>query len=261
MSSCIPVLTYHTVNSQGPVTPRVFERHLTILKELEFRSLRAEELNSLLKGETREKERALAITFDDGFLDNWTIASPLLEKYGFCAIFFIITSRVEPTGNGCRPRMGAGESGKTGFTARRVNWDELREIERLGLGDVHSHTHSHRHFFKDLNGCKDGKDLVWLSEDIDRSKREIEKYLGSREVFLCWPGGEYDSRAVECAENFGFRTFFTTKDGVNRVGSGTREIKRLHVTSKGRIPFGLRVLLYSGSLRYRAFKSARRIFG
>jgi len=142
-----------------------------------------------------------------------------------------------------------------------MSWDELKEIERLGLGDVHSHTRSHRHYFRELNGCKDGKDLGWLSEDIDRSKREIEKYLGSREVFLCWPGGEYDSRAVECAENLGFQTFFTTRDGVNRVGSGTQEIKRLHVTSKGRVPFGPRVLLYSGSLRYKAFKSARRIFG
>lgn len=261
MSLCIPVLTYHSISPEGPVTPEVFERHLSVLKKFGFQSIGGEELKRLLNGEKRKKKRVLAITFDDGFLDNWTIACPLLEKYGFHAIFFVITSRVASGGKGCWPWTRSKGIDRTCSVEMYMSWDELKEIERLGLGDVHSHTHSHRHFFRDLNGCKREEDLRWLSEDIKRSKREIEKHLGSREVFLCWPGGEYDSRTMESAENLGFHTFFTTEDAVNRVGSGTREIKRLHVTSKGRVPFGLRVWLYSGSLRYKVFKSVRGIFG
>ncbi|NIO19165.1 MAG: polysaccharide deacetylase family protein [Candidatus Aenigmarchaeota archaeon] len=254
-------MTYHSVDSEGPVSPEVFEYHLKVLTDLGFQSIGGEELKSFLEGNRREKKRVLTITFDDGLLDHWTIACPLLRKYGYRAIFFVITGRIEPGGDGCRPWAKAEKNQTAGFVNRYMSWDELKEIERLGLGEVHSHTHSHRHFFRDLNGCVGDGDLQWLAEDINRSKREIERYLGRREIFLCWPGGQYDSRALECGRGLGFQTFFTTKDGTNGPGSGTREIKRLHVTSKGRIPFNVRVWLYSGSLRYKAFELTKEIFG
>ncbi len=261
MSFCLPVLTYHSVGPGGSVTPEIFEQHLRGMAKSGFRSIGGKDLKGFLNGDIRNKKRVVAITFDDGFLDNWTVACPLLMKYGFRAIFFVITGKIEPGGNGCRPWIKAGETYSESLVGRYMSWDELKEMERLGLGEVHSHTHSHRFLFKDLNGCMGSKDLQWLAGDIKRSKEEIHKHFGSREVFLCWPGGEYESRALHCGENSGFHTFFTTIDGTNQPGSGTREIKRLHVTSKGRVPFNLRVWLYSGSLSYRAFELMRRIFG
>jgi peptidoglycan/xylan/chitin deacetylase (PgdA/CDA1 family) len=88
----------------------------------------------------------VVLTFDDGYLDNWAFAAPLLERYAFNGIVFVnpefVGSEQTP-----RPslkdvwagRLSPEELPRTGF----LSWPELAEMERAGVMDVQSHALSH----------------------------------------------------------------------------------------------------------------------
>ncbi|NWF55785.1 MAG: polysaccharide deacetylase family protein, partial [Syntrophaceae bacterium] len=92
----IPVFMYHHVNwhEEDLVTlsPSGFENHLRTLRERGYESLFLDELVPILRGEREAFKPSVALTFDDGHLDNWVFAFPLLEKYGMKATIFVITS-------------------------------------------------------------------------------------------------------------------------------------------------------------------------
>jgi len=90
------VLMYHRIGTpvSDPwnlsVSPENFEQHLKVLKN-NYSVVSTDELVEKLKTKNI-KNRSVAITFDDGYLDNFTIAKPILEKYSLPATFFITDS-------------------------------------------------------------------------------------------------------------------------------------------------------------------------
>ena len=95
----LPVLCYHSVNSvpnpeSDPMTPECFERHLAYLNAhhtvVSFASL----IDALCEGR-RLPPDAVAITFDDGYRDNYEVVYPLLKKYETPATMFVVTGFVD----------------------------------------------------------------------------------------------------------------------------------------------------------------------
>mgnify|MGYP003945291843 CR=1 FL=1 len=87
------VLMYHKITEQDldiwdlAVSPDRFEQQLQVLKE----TMEIVSLKQLVTTRSLFKNR-VAITFDDGYIDNFKIAKPILEKYDIPATFFV-TSR------------------------------------------------------------------------------------------------------------------------------------------------------------------------
>ncbi|NML67127.1 polysaccharide deacetylase family protein [Hymenobacter sp. RP-2-7] len=92
------VLMYHRVAEPDTdiwdlaVSPAHFEQQLRVLKQLGT-VISASELVERLRTRTLPR-RSIAITFDDGYLDNYTTASPLLTHYQLPATFFIVSGNV-----------------------------------------------------------------------------------------------------------------------------------------------------------------------
>src|SRR3546814_7459901 len=90
----VPVLMYHHVSpSDGMITtsPVNFEHQLAWLARHGYRSISSTEFAGHLNGQP-VPSGSILITFDDGYLDNWVYAYPLLKKYGFSALVFLVTS-------------------------------------------------------------------------------------------------------------------------------------------------------------------------
>ncbi len=106
------ILMYHRVSdvSDGTdpwslcVSPTHFEEHLQVLS----RQAHAIPLAHLTQSFKRTRKRQVAITFDDGYADNFYNARPLLEKYGHPAVFFIVSGAID--------------------SQREFWWDELEQI-------------------------------------------------------------------------------------------------------------------------------------
>jgi peptidoglycan/xylan/chitin deacetylase (PgdA/CDA1 family) len=132
------------------IDPRMFEDHISRLSAAGYVSISLSELHAYMARKGRIPSRALALTFDDGYLDNWVFAFPILRKYGFRATIFVSTDFIDRTDR-ARPNLADVWEGRSemedlewrGFLCR----DEMRRMIESGLIDVEGHCRSHTWYF------------------------------------------------------------------------------------------------------------------
>jgi len=91
-------LYYHRiapVRDRLSCPPELFEDQLRVLKRAGYQSISLSELREFLKGKPLSVEKPIILTFDDGFIDFWAHAFPLLEKYQFQAVVFLVPDWIE----------------------------------------------------------------------------------------------------------------------------------------------------------------------
>jgi len=158
----IPVLCYHNVSDIDGHSPRRFEEHLAAIQDAGYRTISARELVAGLNGARFLPDKACVLTFDDCHLSNWTVAAPLLAKYGMTATFFCVTDFV---GQGAKrlqlgPQAGGPELLSAPESFRRVldvddraqfmNEAELRAMIDVYGFEVHGHSARHQGCFRSL---------------------------------------------------------------------------------------------------------------
>jgi peptidoglycan/xylan/chitin deacetylase (PgdA/CDA1 family) len=151
----IPIFVFHSLE------PVSFERRLRYLADNNYRSLSADELFYALMGATKVRDRAVALTFDDGRGSLYGIGLPLMRRYGLRGIVFLVPGRV-PTGGGLPPTWDEVEAGRVPAArvlerereAPLLSWVEIETMARSGLFDFQSHTltHSRIHTRPDVVG-------------------------------------------------------------------------------------------------------------
>ena len=252
----VPVLMYHHVTRHRgdtvTVTPEVFAGQMRYLAEAGYRTLTLAELVDHIRGKGVVRERAVAITFDDGWLDNHRYAYPVLQEHRLNAAIFIVTGRADAaSADGCRsagefPRHGEAkrliEEGEAGTVV--LDWETVRSMASTELVEFHSHTVSHRKCHELERG-----ELV---REIVESKRVMERELGRPCPYLCWPYGKFSDAGVELAREAGYEAIFTTIHGVAEVGSDPFRIKRI-VVKDDVAWFKWRMRLYTNPLLARLY--------
>lgn len=125
----LPVFHFHDEQ------PDDFERKLRYLATNRYRTVSADDIASFIGGGALP-ERAVALCFDDAWASVWGTAGPLLKRYGFRAILYVIPGRTDDATD-CRPRSEV-VSGSPFAT-----WPELRALVDEGSFEIQSHTFSH----------------------------------------------------------------------------------------------------------------------
>ena len=153
----LSVIYYHSVgpvkedweNSFLTTGTDVFEEHLAWLSR-RYSTISLTEYWQIRNGFKPPVKNPLVITFDDGYLDNWVWAFPLLKKYGMKATIFVSPEFVDER-SGCRPlsedyvKQGNGPEEMDGWGF--LSWDEMRIMESSGLIDIQSHAMTHTRYF------------------------------------------------------------------------------------------------------------------
>ena len=170
----IPVLNYHSVSAdpswlqiadQVSLTPGAFERQLEYLARHGYQTLFMSEIQGLLAGgrDTEPPAKYVALTFDDGYADNWIAVLPLLKKYGMKATLFVSTGFITGA-DGCRPTLDNAAPGAIDWSGY-LTWPELRSMQASGLVEIQSHGCSHSRVFTgpQLRGfVGPGKPNLWM---------------------------------------------------------------------------------------------------
>ncbi|MCB9503354.1 MAG: polysaccharide deacetylase family protein [Deferribacteres bacterium] len=141
----VPVFVFHSVD---PIT---FEEQLLYLKKNGYRTLNADDLLQILKGKKTLQERSVVLTFDDGVASLYSVAWPLLKKYEYQAISFLIpgciTDEAPPSASfddylsGQVPFEKLLEREQGDFPL--CSWQEINEIHQSGEIDFQAHTMYH----------------------------------------------------------------------------------------------------------------------
>jgi peptidoglycan/xylan/chitin deacetylase (PgdA/CDA1 family) len=253
-SVAVPVLMYHHVSPvAGPinVSPEHFEDQLAWLQSHGYSSLTSEAFAAHLRGEVAPPKSVL-ITFDDGYLDNYVHAYPLLRKYGFRAMIFLVTSWI---GDGPQrshsgqadmpPVLDHGESMRRVAEGRlddvALRWSEIQAMRAEGVCEFHSHTHTHTRWDKRPDAADKNERMV---EELAASRASLQAHLGSVSEHLCWPQGYFDPDYVGIAQAAGFRYLYTTRAfGRNTPGADPAHIFRFAVRNTTGASVGRRILV------------------
>ena len=199
-----PVLLYHKIDAptadvkiRGAFTaPKTFERQMVYLKKRGWTFLHATELLRRFAEERRFPEKSIAITFDDGWKDNYIHAFPVLTKLKIKATVFLVpscvgemTDRVTAEGEGPREHLSV---------------DEIRDMAENG---VEFGSHGMNHLLMDRIGDSTAR------SEIHDSKRAIEDLLQRPCTAFAYPAGFFTDSAKRFAEDAGYLGAFTTVFG------------------------------------------------
>ena len=151
----VPVLMYHSVSANPSWLPGArdlsvsvgaFKRQLEILARKGFEVLSTAALTDLRQNAGALPRRPVVLHFDDGYLDNWVAAYPMLDEFGFQATFFVSIDFI-----GCDPeaRPTLSDVTRGNVSAEDLRWDgymswtELERLEGSGLIAIESHGEDH----------------------------------------------------------------------------------------------------------------------
>lgn len=270
----VPVLMYHHVTPTDGminVSPQNFESQLQWFSKHGYQTITCARLAEHLQGKPAPAKSVL-ITFDDGYLDNYVYAYPLLKKYGFNAAIFLVTSWV---GDGpIRNHAGKGPLPDTPdhaacskfvqqghYDSVALRWSEVEQMQADGVFEFHSHTHTHTRWDKSDQAHKNEHML----RELAMSREKLIDRLGSVSEHFCWPQGYFDSEYQYLAYQAGFRYLYTTHAfGRNLPGSDPGHIYRFAVRNTSGTSVGRRTIVAAHPLlapafnRFKLWKRTRR---
>jgi peptidoglycan/xylan/chitin deacetylase (PgdA/CDA1 family) len=186
----VPVLMYHSVGIPNDkwqwnylTTPYdIFEKQLSWLKRKGYQSISLQHLYEYMNEKCNLPKNPIVLTFDDGYLDNWVFAYPLLKKYGFNAIIYISPEFADPR-NIIRKNLNDTWANEIPFeqleTQGYLSWAEMKEMEKEGVVDIQSHTMSHT-WYPISNTIIDfrhpGDSYIWMSWNKNPDTKYVLQY-------------------------------------------------------------------------------------
>jgi peptidoglycan/xylan/chitin deacetylase (PgdA/CDA1 family) len=216
------ILCYHSVHpnkSFASASPALFESHLAWLKEtadvVPLREIRARETGS---------RPLVAITFDDGYEDNWEYAFPLLLKHGVPATFFLTAGLLEGDEAVVR-RFGETLRRSSLDDVRPLKWEQVLEMRAAGA-EIGAHTYSHPNLAR-LTSAE-------ILDELQRSRKILEQRLQAPVTTLAYPFGKprrHVTRAtVEAAAAAGYTRAVAVITRALRESDSELELPRMIVS-------------------------------
>jgi peptidoglycan/xylan/chitin deacetylase (PgdA/CDA1 family) len=209
----VPILMYHYISVPPEdadvyrvdlsVTPEHFREQMDWLHASGYQTISLYDLIYALNiGWPHLPDRPIILTFDDGYLDNYQNAFPVLQEYGYTGTFFILTDVTD--------------RGDPNY----MTWDMYREMAAAGM-DIEVHGREHVEM--------SGRDRDWLIYHLLGAAQTIEGNLSYQPRLLSYPSGKYDDLVIDMAREMGYWGAVTTINGTEQTKDGLFELRRLRI--------------------------------
>ena len=214
----IPVLMYHDIvyskadQNMSTLEVQKFREQMDYLKENGWTTISPQQLESWVLKKSKLPKKSVLITFDDGYASTIDLAYPILNKHGFQATSFLITSRIN--------RIGM-----------------VSEMDMIRTQDVYSYqNHTHLlHMFNTLTNLSllQYESEYAISEDIKLANGTIEEILGNDYHVMAhaYPYGKRSPQAISALQSAGITSAYTIDEGNVFQGDSLFELKRQRVHS------------------------------
>lgn len=192
----VPILMYHYVSVPPEdadiyridlsVSPDNFRQQMAFLAENGYTPIDFYDLSLAILNKIELPDKPVIITLDDGYLDNYENAFPILQEFGFTATFFVITDYVDQN----HPAY--------------ATWPMLKEMAAAGMR-IESHSRNH----PDMSG-RERDFLIW---QLRGSQETLAHHLGYTPRYFCYPAGRYDENTIAILDELGYWGAVTTQGG------------------------------------------------
>jgi peptidoglycan/xylan/chitin deacetylase (PgdA/CDA1 family) len=210
----VPILMYHYVSVSPWKTdkiriglstpPYVFEKQMELLFQNGYTSISLDDLYNAFAGRFTLPPKPIILTFDDGYVDFYQYAYPILKKYHMTGINFIITGFV----------------GRTGY----LSWPQIEEMYQSG--NILFGAHTVHHFA--LTSIKPEV----AKTEISQSKQVLEEHLGKTVDWFAYPYGDYNKNVINEVRNAGYIGAVNTLPGITQYESRLFYITRFRAGTR-----------------------------
>lgn len=210
----VPILMYHYISDPPPgsdkyrwalsVTPANMDAQMGYLQKAGYHTITLYDLYDYLTQGKPLPERPIILTFDDGYVDAFTVAMSILQKYGFVGTFFVLTGPAD--------RAGAG-----GY----LTWEQIGQMSAAGM-DIELHGREHY----DLRNRRSD----FLEDQIVGGKQLLEAHLGRPVRWFAYPSGRYDAAVMRAVASAGFWGAVTTIPGRTHTAAALLEMPRVRIS-------------------------------
>jgi biofilm PGA synthesis lipoprotein PgaB len=249
------VLSYHEIADPGEalipeyaVTPTMFVRQIDWLRNNGFHFVSIDDILSDRAGKTELPEKAVLITFDDGYASMYQHAWPILKMLKIPSVVAVVGSWEE-------------DKGTVNFDGRKITrdklmtWGQLRELSQTGLVEIGSHTFDLHHGILG-NGQgnmepaavtrqylpatrsyeQEGAYRARVDADLKRNSDLIKERIGKAPRVVAWPYGRYTYALRDMAIQLGMPIGLTLDDGGNMENTPLNAMRRVLVEKDMDLP-------------------------
>lgn len=224
----VPVLMYHHLlsekdgskyNANDIVTfAEDFERQLGWLKENGYQSISPAQLVAWFYDGAAIPEKAVMLTFDDGYMSNFIYGYPLLKQYGFSAVIFSVTGKIaEQTVN---------------FNPNQIN---MLDAASMQAGSDVFYYASHTHNLHTLHGKHSAlvdADAALVQQDLKESFAALQAFSSADVTVFSYPYGNYSDAVIDLLKQNGVQLAFRADKGTLTRDSNPYALPRFPVSHK-----------------------------
>ncbi|WP_279489133.1 poly-beta-1,6-N-acetyl-D-glucosamine N-deacetylase PgaB [Aeromonas veronii] len=213
-------------------------RHFNWIKQQGYHPVSFQQILDAKAGKAQLPEKAILLSFDDGYESFYRLVYPLLKLYNYPAVFALVGSwldvaddKMVPYGNDKLPR------------SYFVGWPQIREMQDSGLVELASHTFtSHYGLLANpqgnvqpavttagwsQNGYESMADYrARIKADFDASASQLREQTGRAPRILVWPYGAFNQTALDLARAAGMPYTFTLAEGLNKLSDSGSTVRR-----------------------------------
>ena len=214
----LPVLLYHRiVTKHSPVgkhkiyvSLKDFEKQMQYLKDNNIETITFYDLHN---NPTIDLNKKVIITFDDGYEDNYTLLFPVLKKYKFKAVIYLVT-QVNHNAWGVRegePRV-----------------DMMTDAQKKEMSDYGIEMGGHTQTHVDLSRCSEQEKI----KEIAGCKHDVERLTNKKAISFAYPFGGINEDVKRVTKEAGYTYAVSTNTGPKVFGADNFQIRRIEVTPK-----------------------------
>jgi len=231
-TAALTAICYHDVKiidqgdldvDQYAISPEHLLAQFEYIKANNFTPVSIDDLINAQKDDKTLPEKAVLLTFDDGYISFYSEVYPLLRLYNYPAVLAVVGSWLETSEN------EAVTYGNTQLDrAEFLSWRQMKEMQSSGLVEIASHSYDlHRGIqgnpsgntqpaavtrYYDQTTKQYESDVVYLErikQDLTTNSLLIEKHLGTKPRVMVWPYGAYSRETKTIAAELGMEINFT----------------------------------------------------
>jgi len=205
---------YHYISDPPPgsdrlryslsVTPSNLDAQMTFLQQAGYHAITLNDLYDHLMQGTPLPDKPIILTFDDGYVDAFTFALPILQKHGFVGTFFVLTGPADRNGEGAY-----------------LNWAQITAMSQAGM-DMELHSREH----VDLRNRPND----FLVHQIAGGRDSLQARTGRPVRWFAYPSGRYDDDVVRVLKSAGFVGAVTTVNGRTQTIPGSFDLQRIRIS-------------------------------
>ncbi|MBE66392.1 MAG: hypothetical protein CMQ30_06955 [Gammaproteobacteria bacterium] len=172
------ILVYHHVSTDTPpstsISPEDFRKHLDYLQQNNFSVIPLDQMLETLQTGGQLPEKAIAITFDDGYISIYDTAFPMLQSYGFPFTLFLSTGPIDRR--------------QQSF----MNWEQVKKMSEAGV-IIANHMVEHPYMLDKGPGESEAQWISRLENELLTAEARIEQQTGQSHRYLAYPFGEFNA--------------------------------------------------------------------